>query len=420
MKDFTLSPLFCLYNNVLVLEQNSESVILGICDIENFELKTKITNSFISFENGNPRELIYKQISKEECKKRIAIMLSEAKIEKEDLHQEEKTDFSDSPTINFLEALFIECLEDNKISDIHFEPFLGEYRIRIRKAGELVFYKSISKELYLSISRRIKLLCNLNSGDSRIIQDGSFKYEVLSLKADIRCSFIPVFQGESLVLRLLRSGSIPPDIKDLGFSNEQVALLKREITKSSNLILICGATGAGKTTTLASLLNLLKENNQKIITIEDPVEYNIPGICQIQVSKDLGLDFNQVLKSAFRQDPDVLMIGEIRDEETAQIAVRAALTGHLVFATLHTKDSSNAISRLLDLGVKPYLLASVLGLVLAQKLVKCDGGKRKAEGEILENSEEVKNLILEKASAQDFDLILKKRKIKRIWEKNYE
>ena len=223
-----------------------------------------------------------------------------------------------------------------------------------------------------------------------------------------------------MVLRLLRSSDAPPNIEDLGFLKEQINVLKRQINRKSNLILICGATGAGKTTTLSALLNILRDKNQKVITIEDPVEYNIPGISQIQISKDLGLDFSKVLKSTFRHDPDVLMIGEIRDDETAKIAIRAALTGHLVLATLHTKDASSAISRLLDLGVKPYLLASVLGMILAQRLIPCEKGGRKAIAEILENSFEVKNLIMNKSSSQSFDEVLKKREIKRIWEGEYE
>lgn len=420
MKEYILSPLFCLYNNVLVLDQNEECVTIGISDIENQELKDKITNSFIYFENQCPRELIFKEISKEECKKQISAFLADSKTEKRTLKTDEVRDFSESPVINFLEAMFIETLEDKEISDIHFEPFLEEYRVRIRKNGNLVLYKNISRDFYLGISRRIKLLCNLNSVESRIIQDGSFSYKVLRIKSDIRCSFIPLYQGESLVLRLLRTGENPPKIEDLGFAKNQVEVLKKHIVKKSNLILVCGATGAGKTTTLAALLDLLKESNKKIITIEDPVEYSLPGINQIQITKEMELDFSNVLKGTFRHDPDVLMIGEIRDEETAQIAIRAALTGHLVFATLHTKDSSSAISRLLDLGVKPFLLASVLGMILAQRLIVEKNGHRKAIGEILENSLEVKKLIMASSPSQSFDNVLKKKNIKRIWGEEYE
>lgn len=420
MRDFSLSPLFCLYNNVLILEQTENYVVIGISDIDDEKLKGKITFSFICFEGNNTRELIFKKISKEECKKRISAFLAESKIKKTESEKEEIKDYSDSPTINFLEALFIEALEEKNVSDIHFEPYFEEYRIRIRINGELIQLKTIPIDLYCGISRRIKVLCNLNSSDNRIIQEGSFKYKILSIEADIRASFVPVYHGESLVLRLLRSSDAPPNIEDLGFLKEQIDVLKRQINRKSNLILICGATGAGKTTTLSALLNILRDKNQKVITIEDPVEYNIPGISQIQISKELGLDFSKVLKSTFRHDPDVLMIGEIRDDETAKIAIRAALTGHLVLATLHTKDASSAISRLLDLGVKPYLLASVLGMILAQRLIPCEKGGRKAIAEILENSFEVKNLIMNKSSSQSFDEVLKKREIKRIWEGEYE
>ena len=242
----------------------------------------------------------------------------------------------------------------------------------------------------------------------------------MSLEADIRASFIPLFLGESLVLRLLRGNCIPPKIEDLGFSREQVDILKIHLQKKSSLILICGATGAGKTTTLAALLNLIKDSNQKIISIEDPVEYSLLGVSQIQISKELELDYHKVLKSTFRHDPDVIMIGEIRDEETAKIAVRGALTGHLVLGTLHTKDCGSVIPRLLDLGVKPFLLASVFGLALAQKLVKQDCGGRKAVGEILETSMQVKKMIAKESSSLDFDNYLRENKIQRIWEPENE
>ena len=242
----------------------------------------------------------------------------------------------------------------------------------------------------------------------------------MSLQADIRVSFIPLFLGESLVLRLLRGNCIPPKVEDLGFSKEQVDILKKQVQKKSSLILICGATGAGKTTTLAALLNLIKDSNQKIISIEDPVEYSLLGVSQIQISKDMELDYHNVLKATFRHDPDVIMIGEIRDEETAKIAVRGALTGHLVLGTLHTKDCGSVIPRLLDLGVKPFLLACVFGMALAQKLVKKKSGGRQAVGEILETSVQVKKMIKEESSSFDFDKYLESRKIKRIWMEEYE
>ena len=416
MNNFILSPLFCMYNNVTVLEQNSETIIIGIWDVDNDDLKSKITKSFLMFEGDLPRKLIYKQISKEECKKLNSKKLAENAKEIKITEKEESKYFTDAPAVNFLEALFIECIEDKAVSDIHFEPFYEEYRIRLRRNGDLEFYKNISRELFYAISRRIKLLCNVDSGNYRQIQDGSFFYTTLSLKASFRASFIPVFKGESLVLRLLRCEETPPNLEDLGFTNSQIRILKQLISKKSSLLLICGATGAGKTTTLAALLTLLKNTNQKIITIEDPVEYFLPGVSQVQVSPELDLNYQQVLRSSFRHDPDVLMIGEIRDEETAKIAIRGALTGHLVLATLHTKDSSSAISRLLDLGVKPFLLASVLGAVLAQRLIKTETGNRMAVGEILESSKEVKELIMEKAPTVYFDEYLFKKGINRIWE----
>ena len=420
MKKFELSPLFCLTNNVVILEDTEDFLIIGISEIDNEELKSKITKSFVLFEGNCPRELIYKEISKEQCKKMISEILAESKTEKIQLQNVEIENISESPAVNFLEALFIECLEDFTISDIHFEPYDDKYRIRLRKNGDLIFHKTLERNLFSAISRRIKVLCNLNGGDTRQIQEGSFSYKNLSLEADIRASFIPLFLGESLVLRLLRGNCIPPKIEDLGFSREQVDILKNNLQKKSSLILICGATGAGKTTTLAALLNLIKDSNQKIISIEDPVEYSLLGVSQIQISKELELDYHKVLKSTFRHDPDVIMIGEIRDEETAKIAVRGALTGHLVLGTLHTKDCGSVIPRLLDLGVKPFLLASVFGLALAQKLIKQDCGGRKAVGEILETSMQVKKMIAKESSSLDFDNYLRENKIQRIWESENE
>lgn len=420
MKKFELSSLFCLTNNVVILEDTEDFLVIGITEINNEELKAKITKSFVLFEGPSPRELIYKEISKVHCKKKISEILADSKTEKEQLQNTEVENISESPAVNFLEALFIECLEDSSISDIHFEPYDDKYRIRLRKNGDLVFYKTLERNMFSTISRRIKILCNLNGGDTRQIQEGSFSYKNMSLQADIRVSFIPLFLGESLVLRLLRGNCIPPKVEDLGFSKEQVDILKKQIQKKSSLILICGATGAGKTTTLAALLNLIKDSNQKIISIEDPVEYSLLGVSQIQISKDMELDYHNVLKATFRHDPDVIMIGEIRDEETAKIAVRGALTGHLVLGTLHTKDCGSVIPRLLDLGVKPFLLACVFGMALAQKLVKKKSGGRQAVGEILETSVQVKKMIKEESSSFDFDKYLESRKIKRIWMEEYE
>ena len=416
MKKFTLSPLFCMNNNIVILKETEKEVILGLADFRDEKLKEKIQRSFDFFEGNDLRELVFVEISKEKCKKLISETLAEGTLEKNIVKDKQNENFSESPVVNFLEALLIECLEDNSISDIHFEPYDGKYRIRVRKNGALVYLKSLETSLFASVGRRIKVLCNLDCGDNRQIQDGSFFYKNFSLEADIRVSFIPLYHGESVVLRLLRGNCIPPKLEDLGFSKDQVTKMKKYISKKSTLILICGATGAGKTTTLASLLSLIKEDNQKIITIEDPVEYSLPGINQIQISNKLALDFHSVLRSTFRHDPDVIMIGEIRDEETAKTAVRAALTGHLVLATLHTSDCGNVIPRLLDLGVKPFLLASVFGLALVQKLVTQKNGKRKAVGELLETSVDVKKLITESAPSIHFDEYLKDLGTKRIWE----
>jgi general secretion pathway protein E/type IV pilus assembly protein PilB len=234
----------------------------------------------------------------------------------------------------------------------------------------LVAVRRITNERAIAVSARLKILANLNVLENRRPQDGHIDVKTDSYSLDVRISIVPTIWGESIVLRLLNRSDSPLSLDSLGFSEQNSACLKNITALTSGLILVTGPTGSGKTTTMAALLKELDIKSAKIISIEDPVEYRIPGITQIQVHEELGLTFDALLRRIFRQDPDVIMIGEIRDIETAELAIRAALTGHLVFATLHTNNAVEAASRLQNMGIPAYMAAAVLRMVIAQRLVR--------------------------------------------------
>ncbi len=258
---------------------------------------------------------------------------------------------------------------DKRCSDIHMETLVDCLIIRLRIDGFLKTYFSFEKEFYMTLSSYIKLISNMDITQKREPQNGRFAKVIKNKRVDFRVSSMPIITGESIVLRILDNGVNKKDISTIGFDNEVLEKVKKSILKSNGLILVTGPTGSGKTTTLYSILNELNDNSKKIITIEDPVEYQIKGIQQVSINNEIGLKFNDVLKNILRQDPDIIMIGEIRDEESLNIAIQASLTGHLVLSTLHTNDSISTISRLIDLKAKPYLIASTLKAVIAQRLV---------------------------------------------------
>ena len=269
---------------------------------------------------------------------------------------------------SFLEKLLTYSL-DKKCSDIHIETLVDCLIIRLRIDGLLKTYFSFEKEFYLTLSSYIKLISNMDITQKREPQNGRFSKAIKEKRVDFRVSTMPIITGESIVLRILDNGVNKKDLNSIGFDSIVLKKVKKSIIKSNGLILVTGPTGSGKTTTLYSILNELNDNSKKIITIEDPVEYQIKGIQQVSINNEIGLKFNDVLKNILRQDPDIIMIGEIRDEESLSIAIQASLTGHLVFSTLHTNDSISTLSRLIDLNAKPYLIASTLKAVIAQRLV---------------------------------------------------
>ncbi len=259
-----------------------------------------------------------------------------------------------------------------RASDVHLEPFEDELRIRYRIDGVLqeVPVPAQIKRFQPAIVSRVKILSHINIAEKRLPQDGRIKVRIEDAEVDIRVSIIPMLHGEAVVMRLLRQNSNLRGMRDLGMAEREVDCFSQVLELPHGIILVTGPTGSGKTSTLFTALNAINDTERKIITIEDPIEYQLRGVNQIQVSEKSGLTFARGLRSILRHDPDVILIGEIRDQETAQIAVQASLTGHLVFSTLHTNDAAGACTRLVDMGVEPYLVASSLEAVLAQRLVR--------------------------------------------------
>src|SRR5947207_2731565 len=277
----------------------------------------------------------------------------------------------DASIIKFVNQVLKDAIE-LRASDIHLEPFEDELRIRYRIDGVLqeVPVPAQIKRFQPAIVSRVKILSHLNIAEKRLPQDGRIKIRLENNEVDIRVSVIPMLHGEAVVMRLLRQNSTLRGMGELGMNTREFECCRRVLELPHGIVLVTGPTGSGKTSTLYTALNEINDSVRKIITIEDPVEYQLKGVNQIQVSEKSGLTFARGLRSILRHDPDVVLIGEIRDQETAQIAVQASLTGHLVFSTLHTSDAPGAVTRLVDMGVEPYLVASSLEAVLAQRLVR--------------------------------------------------
>ena len=277
----------------------------------------------------------------------------------------------DASIIRFVNQFLKDAIE-LRASDIHLEPFEAELRIRYRIDGVLqeVPVPAQIKRFQPAIVSRVKILSHLNIAEKRLPQDGRIKVRIEDAEVDIRVSIIPMLHGEAVVMRLLRQNSTLRGMKDLGMDARELSCFDHVLQLPHGIVLVTGPTGSGKTSTLYTALNAINDTERKIITIEDPIEYQLRGVNQIQVNEKSGLTFGRGLRSILRHDPDVILIGEIRDAETAQIAVQASLTGHLVFSTLHTNDAAGACTRLVDMGVEPYLVASSLEAVLAQRLVR--------------------------------------------------
>ena len=276
---------------------------------------------------------------------------------------------SEAPTVNLLNSLISRALKQGA-SDMHLEPHKGRYRVRYRVDGVLHEVDNLPSKLQLAIISRLKILSDMDIAEKRRPQDGKIEMRIANIPLDIRVSSLPLNDGESMVMRFLRKDSITYDMARLGLSEDIQSNIKEDLQNTAGVILLTGPTGSGKTTTLYTFLNELNDEDVKIITLEDPVEYQLDGVNQVQVKPEIGFDFSSGLRSIVRQDPDVIMVGEIRDKETANIAMQSALTGHLVFSTVHTNDAPTAYTRLLDLGVEEFLLNAALVSIIAQRLAR--------------------------------------------------
>ncbi|NBX81999.1 type II secretion system protein GspE [bacterium] len=310
----------------------------------------------------------------ERVRQNIMSEISEEESEEFQYDLEEPVDLleaseNDAPVIRFVNNLLFRAIKD-KASDIHIEPYEKDMVVRLRIDGVLYDVARPPKGLHAGIASRIKLMGELDIAEKRLPQDGRIKIKIAGKDVDLRLSVIPTAHGERLVLRILDKSSVRLDLAVLGFDAETIKHINQLIHRKHGIILVTGPTGSGKTTSLYSCITRINSIERNIITVEDPIEYDLKGVAQIQVNPKIGLSFASGLRAILRQDPDVIMVGEIRDKETAEIAIQASLTGHLVFATIHTNDAPGAITRLIDMGVEPFLIASSLMAVLAQRLMR--------------------------------------------------
>lgn len=353
--------------------------------IENNFLPVKIDDENITLITNDPLKIHVVDYISKKLKRKVLLLLTEERKIKElskklskseedyaliiETDTEKLKDMAlEAPVIKYLNDLISKAVELNA-SDIHLEPSQN-FKVRLRIDGVLHNFDILKEEFFLAVLSRVKLLSGLDIAEKRLPQDGKFSTKIGSSYIDMRVSTVPTVKGEDLVIRILYRGKLSFNLAELGLEEDHFEIVNDMIKKPYGLLLVTGPTGSGKTTTLYSILSAIKSPERKIVTVEDPVEYQLEGLTQIQVKPEIGLSFANVLRSILRHDPDIIMVGEIRDRETAQIAVQAALTGHLVLSTLHTNDSISSLFRLLDMGIENYLLnASLIG-VIAQRIVR--------------------------------------------------
>ncbi|MFA4906553.1 MAG: GspE/PulE family protein, partial [Candidatus Margulisiibacteriota bacterium] len=324
----------------------------------------------------------------------------------------------EAPVIKLINLLIFRAVSESA-SDVHIEPTEKNIRIRYRVDGIMHDVSAMPLHLYSAMVTRIKVMAKMDIAESRLPQDGRFELKMERKTVDARVSSFPTIFGEAIVMRLLDKGGTLPSLKELGFSEKNMNMFEEMIKRPFGIILVTGPTGCGKTTTLYATLNHILTPEKNIMTIEDPVEYELPGIRQSQINPKAGMEFANALRNILRQDPDVILVGEIRDSDTARVAIQAALTGHLVFSTLHTNDAAGTLSRLVDMGIEPFLTASAVAVVIAQRLIRTICPRCKAPGkgckycrntgykgrigiyEVLPVDKQIQELILKKASTAE-------------------
>ncbi len=382
-----VSQEFALKNMVLPLSRTMRSLTVAMSDpldlilVDNLRKLTGCEINLViatknditkAIENFYGKSAMFKQAV--EASYESAATIEPQSQDTEDSEQELSLDkliarAEEAPVIKLVDLIIRQAIDEHA-SDIHVEPFKDKISLRYRIDGRLYEIPPPAKHMHLPIMSRIKILAKLDIAEKRLPQDGAFMVRIGERPIDIRISTLPTIYGEKIVLRILDRSSVVLDLNQLGFSGKQLESMRKVINLPYGLIFITGPTGSGKTTTLYAVLNEINNPSKNILTIEDPVEYKLEGINQVQVKPEIGLTFAAALRSFLRQDPDVMLVGEVRDLETAQICVRSALTGHLVLSTLHTNDAASAVSRLIDIGIESYMLAPSLLMIVAQRLLR--------------------------------------------------
>jgi general secretion pathway protein E/type IV pilus assembly protein PilB len=355
-------------HSAIVMQITGDTVVIGVCDPKDFELRELLAH----FHDSKVHFVLIDKTELSEYLGKQHADLHKGDLGKEGSRQDKlflDRIANDAPVINFVNSTMIEAIRRNA-SDIHIEAFSEEVKVRYRIDGVLQTVNTIESEMFPAITSRLKIMANLNIMERRLPQDGRISVHLGGEPLDVRVSIVPTARGESIVLRLFNQRSAPLSLEELGLDQESVGALRGFLKIPHGLILATGPTGSGKTTTLNAMLREMDFERLKIITIEDPIEYVMDGIDQIQTNEAIGLTFDSMLRRILRQDPNVIMVGEIRDAQTAELSMRAALTGHLVISTLHTNDAVSVIYRLRDMGVEPYLIAAVLKAAMAQRLVR--------------------------------------------------
>lgn len=360
---------------VLPIKSTETEITIAISDptdIAGLESLSYYTSKQLVFVLAKP-SLIVKQYqlhtSQSKSNEAVESLIQEFDTENDFKFDKNIEDNTDAPTIQLTNSILLEAIISDA-SDIHVEPYEKEMVIRYRVDGVLKEIMRLPMSVYSALIARFKLICGMDISERRIPQEGRLEVTMRDLPVDIRFSTIPNVYGEKLVMRILQKKFLNTEVQDIGFNAKEYELVTKMLKSPNGIILVTGPTGSGKSTTLYSFLNFIKTSEKSIVTVEDPVEYTIEGFNQTQVNTRQGLTFPICLRAILRQDPDIIMIGEIRDEETAEIAVRASITGHLVLSTLHTNTSVSSISRLINMGIEPYLIADSLRGVIAQRLVR--------------------------------------------------
>lgn len=378
------------------IQANRGTLVVAICDPTSlpelqsmkFQLKMNVEavlTTFSAFDRALQKHfggaafvgVALEQYEKEKRQKKDES--ADMQIELVEVHDiESESAAQDGPVITLVNGILSEAIR-RMASDIHVEPYEHGFRVRMRIDGTLQEMTQVPLEMKRAVTARLKIMSRMDIAESRIPQDGRIKLRVGGGEIDFRVNSLPTLFGEKVVLRMLHKGALKLDLKILGFEDDHLKTFNKGIRSPNGMVLVTGPTGSGKTTTLYSALNELNKMSENLSTVEDPVEYNLEGINQVQVHKEIGLTFASVLRALLRQDPDIILVGEIRDYETAEVAVQAALTGHLVLSTLHTNDAPSTIVRLMNMGLEPFLVTASLNTIVAQRLVRLLCPKCKVE-----------------------------------------